>query len=178
MRSGKACLFLFVPKPDRFQGNVSNVTSLFGNQANADNWTMKASDTTITFSVLIYYSCLGSNRISTLESGAFDNLSRSLLTLRLSKNRITQLPVKAFKLPRLTQLWVEMCTLIKVEQTLWRPNFPEDMHTKCNPSSPYICKTWNKLYLIVLWQHLIKHMRRVYGGFSVFVCLSRTFSPI
>lgn len=47
---------------------------------------------------------LASNRIGTLESGAFDGLSRSLLTLRLSKNRITQLPVKAFKLPRLTQL--------------------------------------------------------------------------
>uniref|UniRef100_A0A4X2KCK3 Leucine rich repeats and immunoglobulin like domains 1 n=1 Tax=Vombatus ursinus TaxID=29139 RepID=A0A4X2KCK3_VOMUR len=47
---------------------------------------------------------LGSNRISSLEPGAFDGLSRSLLTLRLSKNRITQLPVKAFKLPRLTQL--------------------------------------------------------------------------
>ncbi|XP_004676611.1 PREDICTED: leucine-rich repeats and immunoglobulin-like domains protein 1 [Condylura cristata] len=47
---------------------------------------------------------LASNRISTLESGAFDGLSRSLLTLRLSKNRIAQLPVKAFKLPRLTQL--------------------------------------------------------------------------
>ncbi|KAB1263886.1 Leucine-rich repeats and immunoglobulin-like domains protein 1 [Camelus dromedarius] len=47
---------------------------------------------------------LASNRISTLESGAFDGLSRSLLTLRLSKNRLTQLPVKAFKLPRLTQL--------------------------------------------------------------------------
>ncbi|KAM7170867.1 leucine-rich repeats and immunoglobulin-like domains protein 1 [Macrochelys suwanniensis] len=47
---------------------------------------------------------LGSNRISTLEPGAFDSLSRSLLTLRLSKNRITLLPVKAFKLPRLTQL--------------------------------------------------------------------------
>ncbi|XP_069875018.1 leucine-rich repeats and immunoglobulin-like domains protein 1 [Dipodomys merriami] len=47
---------------------------------------------------------LASNRISTLEPGAFDGLSRSLLTLRLSKNRITQLPVKAFKLRRLTQL--------------------------------------------------------------------------
>lgn len=47
---------------------------------------------------------LASNRISTLELGAFDGLSRSLQTLRLSKNRITQLPVKAFKLPRLTQL--------------------------------------------------------------------------
>ncbi|XP_006027681.1 leucine-rich repeats and immunoglobulin-like domains protein 1 isoform X1 [Alligator sinensis] len=47
---------------------------------------------------------LGNNRISALEPGAFDGLSRSLLTLRLSKNRIAQLPVKAFKLPRLTQL--------------------------------------------------------------------------
>uniref|UniRef100_A0A8D0L8J2 Leucine rich repeats and immunoglobulin like domains 1 n=1 Tax=Sphenodon punctatus TaxID=8508 RepID=A0A8D0L8J2_SPHPU len=47
---------------------------------------------------------LGSNRILTLEAGAFDSLSRSLLTLRLSKNRISQLPVKAFRLPSLTQL--------------------------------------------------------------------------
>lgn len=47
---------------------------------------------------------LAGNRIGTLEPGAFDGLSRSLLTLRLSKNRITQLPVKAFRLPRLTQL--------------------------------------------------------------------------
>ncbi|XP_075406027.1 leucine-rich repeats and immunoglobulin-like domains protein 1 [Tenrec ecaudatus] len=47
---------------------------------------------------------LASNRIGTLELGAFDGLSRSLLTLRLSKNRIAQLPMKAFKLPRLTQL--------------------------------------------------------------------------
>ncbi|KAM4721553.1 leucine-rich repeats and immunoglobulin-like domains protein 1 [Rhinophrynus dorsalis] len=47
---------------------------------------------------------LGSNKIGSLESGAFDSLSRSLLTLRLSKNRISQLPVKAFRLPRLTQL--------------------------------------------------------------------------
>ncbi|KAJ6668254.1 hypothetical protein lerEdw1_015631 [Lerista edwardsae] len=49
-------------------------------------------------------SYLGSNRISTLETKAFDSLSRSLLTLRLSKNRITHLPVKEFKLARLTQL--------------------------------------------------------------------------
>ncbi|KAM5148036.1 leucine-rich repeats and immunoglobulin-like domains protein 1 [Mantella aurantiaca] len=47
---------------------------------------------------------LGSNKLSSLEAGSFDNLSRSLLTLRLSKNRISQLPVKAFKLLSLTQL--------------------------------------------------------------------------
>ncbi|XP_026577851.1 leucine-rich repeats and immunoglobulin-like domains protein 1 isoform X2 [Pseudonaja textilis] len=47
---------------------------------------------------------LGSNRISVLDTKAFNSLSRSLLTLRLNKNRIVQLPVKAFKLPHLTQL--------------------------------------------------------------------------
>ncbi|XP_070594282.1 leucine-rich repeats and immunoglobulin-like domains protein 1 isoform X1 [Erythrolamprus reginae] len=47
---------------------------------------------------------LGSNRISVLETKAFNSLSRSLLTLRLNKNRIVQLPIKAFKLPHLTQL--------------------------------------------------------------------------
>ncbi|XP_026535193.1 leucine-rich repeats and immunoglobulin-like domains protein 1 isoform X2 [Notechis scutatus] len=47
---------------------------------------------------------LGSNRISILDTKAFNSLSRSLLTLRLNKNRIVQLPVKAFKLPHLTQL--------------------------------------------------------------------------
>nr|XP_060622385.1 leucine-rich repeats and immunoglobulin-like domains protein 1 [Anolis sagrei ordinatus] len=47
---------------------------------------------------------LGSNRISILETKAFDSLSESLLTLRLSKNRISQIPVKGFKLHRLMQL--------------------------------------------------------------------------
>ncbi|XP_068109925.1 leucine-rich repeats and immunoglobulin-like domains protein 1 isoform X2 [Hyperolius riggenbachi] len=47
---------------------------------------------------------LGNNKLSSLEPGSFDNLSRSLLTLRLSKNRISQLPIKAFQLPLLTQL--------------------------------------------------------------------------
>ncbi|KAM9326761.1 leucine-rich repeats and immunoglobulin-like domains protein 1 [Gastrophryne carolinensis] len=47
---------------------------------------------------------LGSNKLGSLNAGSFDNLSRSLLMLRLSKNRITQLPVKAFRLPLLTQL--------------------------------------------------------------------------
>ncbi|XP_075039503.1 leucine-rich repeats and immunoglobulin-like domains protein 1 [Mixophyes fleayi] len=47
---------------------------------------------------------LGSNKLNSLEPGSFDNLSRSLLTLRLSKNRISQLPAKAFRLHLLTQL--------------------------------------------------------------------------
>uniref|UniRef100_A0A8C5RAB9 Leucine rich repeats and immunoglobulin like domains 1 n=1 Tax=Leptobrachium leishanense TaxID=445787 RepID=A0A8C5RAB9_9ANUR len=47
---------------------------------------------------------LGSNKLSSLEPEAFETLGRSLLTLRLSKNRIIYLPARAFKLPRLTQL--------------------------------------------------------------------------
>ncbi|KAM4650381.1 leucine-rich repeats and immunoglobulin-like domains protein 1 [Discoglossus pictus] len=58
---------------------------------------------------------LGSNKISILESGSFDNLSRSLLVLRLSKNRISHLPVKAFKLPRLTHLELKQNRIIKIE---------------------------------------------------------------
>nr|XP_033781983.1 leucine-rich repeats and immunoglobulin-like domains protein 1 isoform X3 [Geotrypetes seraphini] len=47
---------------------------------------------------------LGRNRISTLEPGAFNNLSQSLLILRLNRNKISQLPAKAFRLSRLMQL--------------------------------------------------------------------------
>ncbi|XP_069793213.1 leucine-rich repeats and immunoglobulin-like domains protein 1 isoform X2 [Narcine bancroftii] len=47
---------------------------------------------------------LGNNRISIVEPGTFDNLSSTLQVLRLSKNRISHLPVKLFKLPHLVQL--------------------------------------------------------------------------
>uniref|UniRef100_UPI00398F1BB0 leucine-rich repeats and immunoglobulin-like domains protein 1 isoform X4 n=1 Tax=Pristiophorus japonicus TaxID=55135 RepID=UPI00398F1BB0 len=47
---------------------------------------------------------LGNNRISIVEPGTFDNLSSSLQVLRLSKNRISHLPVKIFKLPHLLHL--------------------------------------------------------------------------
>ncbi|XP_072928437.1 leucine-rich repeats and immunoglobulin-like domains protein 1 isoform X1 [Hemitrygon akajei] len=47
---------------------------------------------------------LGNNRISIMEPGIFDNLSSTLQVLRLSKNRISHLPVKVFKLPHLVQL--------------------------------------------------------------------------
>ncbi|XP_043564225.1 leucine-rich repeats and immunoglobulin-like domains protein 1 isoform X2 [Chiloscyllium plagiosum] len=47
---------------------------------------------------------LSNNRISILEPGTFDNLSSTLQVLRLSKNRISHLPVKIFKLPHLLHL--------------------------------------------------------------------------
>lgn len=47
---------------------------------------------------------LSNNKISTLELGALDHLGSTLQVLRLSRNRISQIPVRAFQLPRLTQL--------------------------------------------------------------------------
>uniref|UniRef100_A0A8C1LNG7 Leucine-rich repeats and immunoglobulin-like domains 1 n=1 Tax=Cyprinus carpio TaxID=7962 RepID=A0A8C1LNG7_CYPCA len=47
---------------------------------------------------------LSSNKIVHLEFGAFKNLAGSLQILRLSRNRLTQLPVKGLELPKLTQL--------------------------------------------------------------------------
>ncbi|MEQ2201050.1 hypothetical protein XENOCAPTIV_006769, partial [Xenoophorus captivus] len=47
---------------------------------------------------------LGNNKISTLQLGALDHLGSTLQVLRLSRNRISQIPIRAFQLPRLTQL--------------------------------------------------------------------------
>lgn len=47
---------------------------------------------------------LSNNKISVLELGALDHLGSTLQVLRLSRNRISQIPVRAFQLPRLTQL--------------------------------------------------------------------------
>ncbi|KAJ7998959.1 hypothetical protein DPEC_G00210400 [Dallia pectoralis] len=50
---------------------------------------------------------LNNNQITLLEAGALDQLSASLQILRLSRNRISQVPVKAFQLSKLTQLYLE-----------------------------------------------------------------------
>lgn len=47
---------------------------------------------------------LSNNKISVLEPGVLDHLGSALQVLRLSRNRISQIPVRAFQLPRLTQL--------------------------------------------------------------------------
>ncbi|XP_026871277.2 leucine-rich repeats and immunoglobulin-like domains protein 1 isoform X1 [Electrophorus electricus] len=47
---------------------------------------------------------LSSNKIVHLEFGTFRNLASTLQVLKLSRNRLTQLPVKGLELPRLTQL--------------------------------------------------------------------------
>uniref|UniRef100_A0A3Q1JY28 Ig-like domain-containing protein n=1 Tax=Anabas testudineus TaxID=64144 RepID=A0A3Q1JY28_ANATE len=44
---------------------------------------------------------LSNNKISVLEPGCFDNISSSLLVLKLNRNRLAVLPTKVFKLPSL-----------------------------------------------------------------------------
>ncbi|XP_015198250.2 leucine-rich repeats and immunoglobulin-like domains protein 2 isoform X1 [Lepisosteus oculatus] len=50
------------------------------------------------------YLNLSNNKISTLEPGCFDNISNSLVVLKLNRNRITFLPHKIFRLPQLQYL--------------------------------------------------------------------------
>lgn len=49
---------------------------------------------------------LNNNKIGVLELGSLDHLGSTLQVLRLSRNRISQIPVRAFQLPRLTLLYV------------------------------------------------------------------------
>ncbi|XP_075870368.1 leucine-rich repeats and immunoglobulin-like domains protein 1 [Nelusetta ayraudi] len=58
---------------------------------------------------------LSNNKISVLELGALDHLSSTLQILRLSRNRISQIPVRAFQLPRLTQLELNRNRIRQVE---------------------------------------------------------------
>ncbi|KAI9521241.1 Leucine-rich repeats and immunoglobulin-like domains protein 1 [Dissostichus eleginoides] len=58
---------------------------------------------------------LSNNKISSLELGALDHLGATLQILRLSRNRISQIPVKAFQLPRLTQLELNRNRIRQVE---------------------------------------------------------------
>ncbi|XP_060897096.1 leucine-rich repeats and immunoglobulin-like domains protein 2 [Labrus mixtus] len=47
------------------------------------------------------YLNLSNNKISVLEPGCFENISSSLLVLKLNRNRLVMLPSKVFKLPQL-----------------------------------------------------------------------------
>uniref|UniRef100_A0AAX7UFK4 Ig-like domain-containing protein n=1 Tax=Astatotilapia calliptera TaxID=8154 RepID=A0AAX7UFK4_ASTCA len=58
---------------------------------------------------------LSNNKINVLELGALDHLGETLQVLRLSRNRISQIPVKAFQLPRLTQLELNRNRIRQVE---------------------------------------------------------------
>lgn len=71
----------------------------------------------ITVSFLLLLPChfrnLSNNRITTLEAGCFDNLSGSLLVVKLNRNRISMIPPKVFKLPHLQFLWVTKLRIVR-----------------------------------------------------------------
>ncbi|KAM8914368.1 leucine-rich repeats and immunoglobulin-like domains protein 2 isoform 2-T3 [Spinachia spinachia] len=52
-------------------------------------------------SMQLKYLNLSNNKISVLEPGCFENISSSLLVLRLNRNRLAVLPPKVFRLPQL-----------------------------------------------------------------------------
>ncbi|XP_013865310.1 leucine-rich repeats and immunoglobulin-like domains protein 1 [Austrofundulus limnaeus] len=58
---------------------------------------------------------LSNNKISALELGALDRLGPTLQILRLSRNRISQIPIRAFQLPRLTQLELNRNRIHQIE---------------------------------------------------------------
>ncbi|XP_015240768.1 PREDICTED: leucine-rich repeats and immunoglobulin-like domains protein 1 [Cyprinodon variegatus] len=58
---------------------------------------------------------LSNNKISTLEVGALDRLGSTLQVLRLSRNRISQIPIRAFQLPRLIQLELNRNRILQIE---------------------------------------------------------------
>ncbi|KAK2862453.1 hypothetical protein Q5P01_001986 [Channa striata] len=58
---------------------------------------------------------LSNNKISMLELGALDHLGSTIQVLRLSRNRISQIPVRAFQLPRLSQLELNRNRIRQVE---------------------------------------------------------------
>ncbi|KAJ8259583.1 hypothetical protein GJAV_G00171110 [Gymnothorax javanicus] len=63
------------------------------------------------------YLNLSNNKISTLEAGCFDNVSQSLLVLKLNRNRISVLPQKGFRLPQLQFLELKR-NRIKIVESL------------------------------------------------------------
>lgn len=58
---------------------------------------------------------LNNNRISSLETGCFTNLSSSLQVLRLNRNRLSSIPAKIFQLPNLHHLELSRNRVRRVE---------------------------------------------------------------
>ncbi|OXB56448.1 hypothetical protein ASZ78_004546 [Callipepla squamata] len=63
------------------------------------------------------YLNLSNNRITTLEAGCLDNLSSSLIVLKLNRNRISVIPPKIFKLPHVQFLELKR-NRIKIVESL------------------------------------------------------------
>ncbi|XP_069489459.1 leucine-rich repeats and immunoglobulin-like domains protein 2 [Ambystoma mexicanum] len=58
---------------------------------------------------------LSNNRITTLEAGCFDNISSSILVVKLNRNRIAKIEPKTFRLPHLQHLELKRNKIKMVE---------------------------------------------------------------
>ncbi|XP_069760261.1 leucine-rich repeats and immunoglobulin-like domains protein 3 isoform X1 [Narcine bancroftii] len=61
------------------------------------------------------YLYINNNKITSLDPGCFDNLSQTLQVLKLNRNKISAIPSKMFKLPRLQHLELSRNKIKKVE---------------------------------------------------------------
>ncbi|XP_062914563.1 leucine-rich repeats and immunoglobulin-like domains protein 3 [Mobula hypostoma] len=61
------------------------------------------------------YLYINNNKITTLDPGCFDNLSNTLQVLKLNRNKISAIPSKMFKLPRLQHLELSRNKIKKVD---------------------------------------------------------------
>ncbi|KTF90052.1 hypothetical protein cypCar_00001462 [Cyprinus carpio] len=117
---------------------------------------------------------LSSNKIVHLEFGAFKNLAGSLQILRLSRNRLTQLPVKGLELPKLTQLHLDYNSLREVNsgslyglESLLQLYLSNNSISNFNPEGWGFCERLRELNLS--YNNLTKLSE---GGFSKLVNLN------
>ncbi|XP_010865319.1 leucine-rich repeats and immunoglobulin-like domains protein 2 isoform X1 [Esox lucius] len=66
------------------------------------------------------YLNLSNNKISILEPGCFDNISSTLLILKLNRNRMTVLPNKVFRLPQLQFLEIKRNKIKMVDGLIFK----------------------------------------------------------
>lgn len=108
-------LFLHHNKINRLEGSLLQNLSVLETLDLSNNDITELKDYCFPPGLQIKDLYLTSNKIVQLEFGAFRNLAGSLQVLRLSRNRLTHLPVKGLELPKLTELDLSRNRLRSIE---------------------------------------------------------------
>ncbi|XP_067166792.1 leucine-rich repeats and immunoglobulin-like domains protein 2 isoform X3 [Apteryx mantelli] len=100
------------------------------------------------------YLNLSNNRITTLEAGCLDNLSNSLMVVKLNRNRISVIPPKIFKLPHVQFLELEHNNLTEVNKgwlyglrTLQQLYISQNAINRISPDAWEFCQRLSELDL-------------------------------
>ncbi|XP_050810254.1 leucine-rich repeats and immunoglobulin-like domains protein 2 isoform X1 [Gopherus flavomarginatus] len=100
------------------------------------------------------YLNLSNNRITTLEAGCLDNLSSSLVVVKLNRNRISMIPPKVFKLPHVQFLELEHNNLTEINkgwlyglQTLQQLYVSQNAINRISPDAWEFCQRLSELDL-------------------------------